>query len=389
MSSYRALLARPGAVPLALACALGWLSIAGYGLAIVLAVATASESFAVAGLVVAAFSAGAGMLAPARGRIVDRRGPRALAWFVPCHATGLALLTIGCALRGPTWALGAAAALAGASAPPLIATARAIWPRVAGPDLARSGHALNVAIGDAAQVLGPALVAALAALVSPLLALAALIPGAAVGAVLLSRFPSPAPSGYAHGASRPPLGVLVESPGLRLLVLCGFGFGLSLGALEVATPAIAATAGAAELAAVPLAAFALGSVANSLGSGGRRGAGARRRYRRGAALFAAALLCSLLVPSLAGLSVALLVAGAGFGLLNVALFELLDEVAPAARAVEALTWLTSCEAVGLAVGAAGAGQLARGGGAGSLLLVALPATLAAAYAAIRPSISSA
>jgi hypothetical protein len=41
MSAYSALLARPGARGLALACAAGWLSFDSYGLAVVLAVAAA------------------------------------------------------------------------------------------------------------------------------------------------------------------------------------------------------------------------------------------------------------------------------------------------------------------------------------------------------------
>src|SRR5689334_8987970 len=97
MSTYRALLARPGARPLAFACAAGWLSFGSYGPAVVLAVHAASGSFAAAGAAVAAFSAGSGLLAPVRGRFVDARDPRALAWFAPVHATGLALLVAGCA----------------------------------------------------------------------------------------------------------------------------------------------------------------------------------------------------------------------------------------------------------------------------------------------------
>ncbi|MDX6673414.1 MAG: hypothetical protein QOH11_832, partial [Solirubrobacteraceae bacterium] len=87
--SYCALFARTGTRAVALSCVLGWLSFAGYGLAIVLAVEAATGSFAVAGGAVAAFSAGSALFAPLRGRFVDRRGPRALAYFAPVHAAGL------------------------------------------------------------------------------------------------------------------------------------------------------------------------------------------------------------------------------------------------------------------------------------------------------------
>jgi MFS family permease len=67
---------------------LGWLSFGGYGLAIVLAVESATGSFVVAGAAVAAFSAGSALLAPVRGRFVDRRGPRALAYLAVAARAG-------------------------------------------------------------------------------------------------------------------------------------------------------------------------------------------------------------------------------------------------------------------------------------------------------------
>ncbi|HET6505923.1 MAG TPA: hypothetical protein VFG42_03980, partial [Baekduia sp.] len=183
--SYRAVLARPGARRLALACSMGWLSFAAYGLAVVLAVREATGSFATAGGAVAAFSAGSSLLAPARGRLVDRRGVRVVAVLAAAHALAMALLVVGCVARWPPGGLLGAAAVAGACVPPLIATARALWPAVAGGDLVRAGHALNAALGDAGQVAGPALVGGVAALASSAAAaLALLFPGVAVGAVV-------------------------------------------------------------------------------------------------------------------------------------------------------------------------------------------------------------
>jgi hypothetical protein len=129
---------------------------------------------------------------------------------------------------------------------------------------------------------------------------------------------------------------------------------------------------------VPLAAFAVGSVASTLWAGAARRHAPDARYLLGSLVVAVALPLCLVFATLLGVSAVLVVAGAGFGLLNVALFELLDHVAAAERAVEALTWLTSAQGVGLAAGAAIAGLLAHGGDA--LLLVALPAILAAAIA---------
>jgi hypothetical protein len=68
LSQYRALLARGGARPLLLACALGWLAFTSYALAIILAVHAAGHSFGVAGAAVAAFAAGSGLAAPSSRR---------------------------------------------------------------------------------------------------------------------------------------------------------------------------------------------------------------------------------------------------------------------------------------------------------------------------------
>lgn len=387
MSSYRALLARPAARALALACGLGWLSFASYILGLVLAVHAATGSFAVAGAAVAAFTAGSALLAPLRGRFVDRRGPRALGYLAPVHAGALLLVLLSCASSPDAWVLVASAGLAGATAPPLIATARSIWPQVSGPEMARTAHALNAALGDGAQVLGPALTGALAALASPLVALALLVPGPLLGSLILahaapSRASQAAPSGRAHRV----WGVLHHSAGLRTLVACEVGLGVWLGALEVAAPAIAAQSGAAALAAVPLTLFAAGSIVVSLWTG--RGLLRRSptwRYLAGSIALAAVLPVCLLIPSLAGIAAVAVLAGAGFGLLNVAVFELLDRIVASDHAVEAFTWITTGQGAGLAAGAAATGQLARSGPSSALLLVAFPAAAAAAIAVVNRS----
>ena len=92
MFVYLALLRRPGARWLALACLLGWIGFAATALAIVLLVEERTGSFASAGLAVGLFSAGAGLLAPVRGRLVDARGAPVLVAFAAAQCALLLLL---------------------------------------------------------------------------------------------------------------------------------------------------------------------------------------------------------------------------------------------------------------------------------------------------------
>lgn len=453
MSVYGALLARPGARALACACALGWLSFGGLMLGIVLAAEQESGSFATAGAAAGAFAAASALLAPLRGRLVDRRGTPALLACALVHAAALVAFAwvagsgaaagdgvagavgmvsggaagAGAAGAGADGLLVACAAAAGASAPPLIAAARALWPRVAGPGLVRTGHALNALLGDLGGVAGPAVAALLVAVADPAAAPAVLALGPLAGALLLARVGAaavaPAPPGAArrgvvpkpdlchpvpaHGASddtgpqrgageRWGDGVVRGNRGMQALLAADLVAGLALGAAEVLAPAQAAAAGAPSLAALPLMLLAAASALAALRSGrvaelpavaasptaapavgsapitpapaGPRAQPPAGRAARGVVLLAVALPAGLAAGALvdgapaplalAPLCAACLLAGVGHGRFTVALLELLDTLVPARNAVEALTWLTSAQGAGLALGAVVAGGLA-------------------------------
>lgn len=384
-SSYRALLARAGARSLALACALGWLVFAGYSLAVILAVHAASGSFAEAGGAVAVFALGSGIGAPARGRLIDRRGARYLFVFAVGHAAASGALVVCCALRVGAAPLLVAAGLAGLLAPPLIATARRVWGEVAG-EMTPTAHALNGALGDAGSLAGPAMAGGLAAAVSPSFGFAVMTGTASAAAAFVAsrwggRSLASASKTAAEGRQGP---LLVESSGLLTLLLGDAAFGVAFGAIEVAVTALCARAHAAELAAVPLSATAAGSVLVSLWSGtGRLGKAAAWRYVTGCWLAGLALLPLLVLRSIAGTSLILAVSGAGLGLFAVALYELLDEVVPEYRSVEAFTWLTTGQAAGMAFGSAVAGQLTRTGAGTSFALACVAGVAGVVIASVR------
>jgi hypothetical protein len=376
MASYSQLLARRGARPLALACALGWLAFGGLGLAIVLSVASAGGSLAGAGLAVGGFSAAAALLAPLRGRLVDRRGGRALVLFAIVHTALLVVLAAAGAEGAPEGPLVALAALAGAVSPPLIARARALWPVISGPELRRTGHALNALLGDAGAVMGPASVGVLTALFAAPVALAALAAGPLAGALLVARAAPGSASPH-----RPPDRRLLASRGLRTMVLAATFLAISLGAMEICAPALALRDGGPALAALPLGGFAGGAFLSSLRIGKAAGAmDAGRLFLGGFLALAAVLALSAAAQTLLAFTAVLAAAGACYAMLNVGLLELLDEVVPADRATEGLTWITSAEGLGLAAGTAVAGRLADGSLEAALLLVALAPAVGALLA---------
>jgi MFS family permease len=376
--SYRALLGRPYARPLIAALSAAWLSFGMVGLALFLTGYRATGSYGLAGVVVAAFSVGSGALAPFRGRLVDRRG---VSPWLPLLASGygasLVLFAALASVEPNAWLLGLCAAAAGASAPPLVATLRGLWSSVLEQSLLRRAYALTSLIGDVGLVAAPAL-GGLLFVVSPWSPLIVCAVGALVAAAIVTRAASaPTHSPEQIAARTSPLG----SSAMRALLVVSIALGAALGFVEVAVPAAATRWGAATFSGFLLGAFALGSVAGGLWFGRRNW---RRRpeerYLGAVFLLALALAPPLLATNPETLAPLLFIAGLGYGPATISLFEALDALAPA-HATEALTWVTTAEAVGTAFGAAASGWATASLGTWSPFAVASAVLIAATVGA--------
>ncbi len=354
--SYRALLGHGHTGRLLAGLSAAWLSYGMVGLALFLTVHRATGSYGLAGVAVAAFSAGSGALAPARGRLVDRRGPRRwLPAFAVCYGSALVLLAALARGGSPGWPLVACAAVAGATAPPLVATIRGLWSGLVEPPLLRRAYALTSLVGDVGAVGAPALggVLFVAAPWAPLV-VCALGACAAAAAVAGAAPPRPPVEGGDPGGS------LVAGAAMRTLLVVSVALGAALGLVEVAVPAAATRWGDATYSGFLLGAFALGSVGGALWFAGREWRSPpERRYLVAVSWLALGLAPPLAATGSATLAPLLVVAGAGYGPATIALFEALDALAPA-RATEALTWVTTAEAIGAAAGAAASGWAATG-----------------------------
>jgi MFS family permease len=352
--TYRTLLARPGAARLLGGLVSASLSFGMVTLALFLTVHRAAGSYGPAGVAVAAFAAGAGALAPLRGRLLDRRGTQPwLIVFAAGHAAALLALAELARTAASPWPLVGLAAVGGASAPPLIASIRAAWPAVVEEPLVRRAYALTSVVGDVAAVAAPALAGllfvALPWLPLVLAALGALVAALAAGGVArLPADPKPASAGPLFGRS------------FVVLLAVEAALGTALGLVEVAVPAAATRWGATAYSGVLLALFAGGSVLGGIWFGGRHWrAPADRRYLVAVLILAAALLPPIAATGAVSLAPLLLVAGLAYGPATISLFEALDELAPL-RATEAFTWITTAAAAGTAAGSAAAGWATTG-----------------------------
>jgi predicted MFS family arabinose efflux permease len=312
-------------------------------------------------------------LRSAPGRAVDRRGLPVLLLFAAAYGAALVALALLAAGSAPLALLAVAAGLAGATAPPLVASARKSWSTVVEEGLLRRAYALTSLIGDAALVAAPAVAGAIA--VWSTSATLALCAACAIAAAAVLAQTRPAERDTAEPA-RPQPASPIRSRRFRAILAVSTALGLALGLVEVTVPALVSAGGERSLTGAVLAAFALGSVAGGLWFGRVPWkAAAEDRYLVAVGALALALVPLAFAHPIWLLALLLIVAGSAFGPATVSLFEALDVLA-ADSAIEAFTWVTTAEAAGTAAGAALAGY--------TLAAAAqwLPFTIAAASLAV-------
>jgi predicted MFS family arabinose efflux permease len=358
------------------------------GLTLLLTVERLSGSYGDGGFAVSLYAVAAGGSAPVRGRLVDRRGGRCwLPGLAAGYAASLVAIDLLARFDGPLWLLLVCAVCVGASTPPLFSSARAVWPQAVEPHLLRRGYALTSLLADAGQVAGPALASVLflvSAWVAPLVCAATGLLGAALSV------PTRDPARYRHDPK--PMPRLFSSRALLALLGTSIVLGASVGLVQVTVPTLAGRWHEPSLGGPLLGAFAFGSVLGALWFG-------TRHWRRPVIeryLLAVLALGVLLAPialarSPGGLAPLLLIAGLAFGPATVSMFESLDLVAPGSG-TEALTWITTAEASGTAVGAAVAAVLVQHLGvsapflaASALLIVPVGIALFSRHRATAPT----
>jgi MFS family permease len=374
--TYLAVLRARHVRPLVVAALVGRLSFAMGSVALVLFVQHATGSFATAGVVSAAAFLANGLLAPVRGRLVDRYGLRpTLPSLAVGYAAALAgLVVVVSAAPANTLAAAGLAGAAGAAAPPLAASMRALWTTLVGQGPAlQTAYALDTALEEALFTFGP-LLAGLVAAVNPT---AGLLLAAGLGLAGAAAFAASPVAGAwpARPARRVGWAGAMTGPGMPVLVASLGAVAVAIGVWELGLLAAARSGGTPAMGGVLVALMALGSALGGLWYGAHR-------WRRPASqrflilLGLAVLVCApmALTPSLLVLAMVVVAVGAVIAPVTSTANVLAAELAPAGTLTEAATWVTTATNVMVAAGVALAGSLVD--------RVGVPWTLAAATTSI-------
>jgi predicted MFS family arabinose efflux permease len=384
----RGLMRSPGLPRLLGAAAVGRLPAASLGLIFVLRTRELTGSLGLAGAVGGLFALATGATMPLLGRLVDRRGQRAV--LVACTvvaAVGIAALGLLPEGTGAAPLL-ACALVTGAGMPPIGSCVRALLPVVLrDPARSHAAFSLDSALVELGFVAGPALIAGALGAWSTTAACVACVLLLAAGIGAFVAHPAAATTNAvrddvdsdARHAGR--LGAL-RGGGVRLLIAVLGLVGIGFGSIEVGVPAVMARAGSPHAAGVLLAAWGLGSMIGGFAAVHRSAPlDPARRARR--LLVVLALADAPLAAAAHPLTLVLLlpIAGLAIAPMFASVFGQLERVAPPGTTTEAYGWLTSGITGGFAVGAALAGQLAERAGPSAALAVAPVASAVAALVA--------
>ncbi|AKH86885.1 hypothetical protein AA958_18930 [Streptomyces sp. CNQ-509] len=336
----------------------------------------AHGGLAFAGLLSAVYGLAASLAQPVKGRLMDRHGqpavhlPAALA-----NSTLLAALPLTGSYGGPAAAT-AVVVVAGLTTPALETGLRALWPSVLpDPGLRHAALALDTGSQGLLYIVGPPLAAALTAVHSAALALAATAALGLLGAVVVASAPPtrrwrPATTaGPAAETAR-----RLANPGLVLLFVALTGIGFAIGAMNVWAIAMAERHQQGMLSGTLPAAFSAGSFLSGLIYGRRTWPGTTTgRLIAATGGFLAGWLPLFALPGPYAATAAIVLPGAFLTVVIACAFVTTDTLTPTGRTSEAYAWLLLSIGTGTSAGTALAGRLAEQPIAGA----ALPAAGAA------------
>ena len=357
--AYRQVLADPRARAFSAAGFLARLPLSMTGIGIVLLVSLTTGSFGRAGIVAGVGTLCAAVAAPGWGRTIDRLGQARVLLTAAAVWTGGLTLVIVSVVAG--WPLGVtlvgsiAAGLGYTSAGSAV---RARWThRLKESPLLNTAYAVEAVVDEVVFIVGPVLVIYLATSFHPALGIGACLVLGLVGALLLAGQRGTQPPvrvGPSDGAPAERI-----RPGVLLpIAACCAALGMVFGGMEVAIVAFAREAGVLRYAGVILMVWALGSLMAGVVTGSIQWrATPARRFRVGAAALACSVLPLPFVHDPVLMAALLTLSGLAIAPTMIASIAVTQASVPGDRLTEALGWTSTGLATGVAIGAAGIGQL--------------------------------
>lgn len=397
-ADYRTALTTPSARGPVVSSLLARLPVAMIGFSVLLYVQRSTGSFETAGFVAAGLLCGVATGSVVQGRIMDRVGPTLPILVVTTlFAVAITWLALAIEAGAPTPVLVLLGTASGLTEPMVSSASRSLWSRLVPEGPVREAAFAYEAISmEVFFILGPALAAI--ALAAPWPGTGMLLGAACmvIGSVLFA-LSAPVRAWGASEHERPVslLGPLAR-PGMRTLVIAALGFGMVIGFVEVAVPAVAVAAGHAELSGLLLSIWSLSSVLFGVLYGVRpwpRAMHLRLPVLLGAfALLvgALALPISLVPQSMLVLAGAMVLAGTLITPQSTTHSSAIELLAPKGTATEAFGWVITSVTLGLAAGHSTSGVLVERFGppwsmvAAAVIGLGMAAVVFARRATVRP-----
>jgi MFS family permease len=371
-AKYVALLRTPGAARFCVSAMIGRAPMSMFGLGTVLLVAATTGRYTLAGLVSGAGSIGYAVCAPQLARLADRFGQhQVLRPLIAFFASSCVVFVLCAELRAPLWLLMVTGCLAGSSMPSLGSMVRARWSALLSDPVAlQSAFALESVVDEMVFVVGPALVTVLATAVPPagvLLCMVLAVTGTLFFAAQRQTEPPVRPEprqrssadggdGMADGRGR--LLDRLPAPGLRTMAPLYLCLGAMFASIDLSTVDFAQVHGHKPLAGLILGTYAFASGVGGLWYGSRAWrAPLERRFALTLVLTVAGVATFWTQPTLLSLDGGVLIAGLTIAPTLIAGYALIERQTRGARQTEAMTWLSSAIAIGVAVGSAICGRI--------------------------------
>lgn len=362
IATYRELFTVPGTLAFTWAGLLARLPLPMTGIGIIIMLSQSGGSYALAGAVSATFVLTYALVSPQISRLADRYGQRrVLPAATAVSSLGFLTLSVNNLWQDTAWLMFAGAMLSGFM-PAISAMIRTRWTAIyRGRPLLQTACSLETVLDELSFIAGPPLAVALGVIVQPqaalLLAMLLLIIG--VAALLMQRGTEP---------PRIPLDAtdsnhsLIRLPTVRLLVILMMAMGVIVGTIDIVSVAFATEQGQPALASLVLSAYALGSCFSGLLFGTLRlRATLNRQLVFGGLGIALATLPLMMAGSLLSLTAAVLLSGLFFAPTMIVAMSLVGRTVSENRVTEGMAWLLAGLNIGVALGAAVAGQVLNHG----------------------------